>query len=361
MSSPRLAEDDRFVVAPLLTVDLADPAVITSSVDNATFRASDPRLASVLVAARGARTGTEWISLIDTTLGVEPEVARSIFEQLVATGLVRGDVDSAVDRDIDQWFDHGWGQALTYHLSTRNLIFADVEPGAARPYANLIDSGPPPSWFTEHEQALERIALPAVEPIDSAEPFASMILRRRTNKPWTKTAVRFEELGWLLTVTNSDSTRARWRASREWQTDPSVLLDVPFGAFESYLVVDAVRPLPSGLFHVNLAQQSLDLIRHGSMMADLVSICGNQKALEGCQFAVLIVAEWQRQQFNYRHPRGYRNLFVSAGEFAQSYVMAATALNYSVFLTPATRDELAEGLLEADRYESNLLYVIGIG
>ena len=153
-----------------------------------------------------------------------------------------------------------------------------------------------------------------------------MILRRRTNKPWTRAAVGFEELAWLLTVTNQDSVRARWRATRQWKTDPAVLLDVPFGTFESYLVVDAVDPLSSGLFHLNLAARTLDLIRRGALMPDLISICGNQKALQGCRFAVLVVAEWKRQQFAYRHPRGYRNLLVSAGEFAQSYVMAATAL-----------------------------------
>lgn len=359
MTSPRA--EDRFELAPLLTVDLADPAVITSAVDNVTFRVSDRSLTSVLVAARGARTTSEWISLIDSTLGVDGEAARSVFNQLLAGGLLREHADPTVEHDIDQWFDHGWGEALMYHLSTRNLAFADVEPGGARPYSSLIDSGEPPSWFCEHPQALERTALPAIEPINSSELFTSMILRRRTNKPWTKTAVSLEQLAWLLTVTNQDSVRARQRATEQWRTDPAVLLDVPFGTFESYLVVDDVDSLSSGLFHVNLAAQTLDLIRRGPLMPDLVSICGNQQALRGCRFAVLVVAEWKRQQFAYRHPRGYRNLLVSAGEFAHSYVLAATALDYSVFLTPATRDDLSEGLLNAGRYDSNLLYVIGIG
>jgi hypothetical protein len=361
VSAPRADSEGRFTLAPLLTVDLADPAVIHSAIDNITFRASDSRLTSVLVAARGVRSASEWISLIDTALGLDQEAAGSVFQRLLAAGLLLEHVDSTVDQDVDLWFDHGWGEALMYHLSTRNLAFQDVEPGATRPYANLIDSAAPPSWFFEHPHALERIALPAVQPISSAELFTSMILRRRTNKPWTRTAVGFEELAWLLTMANQDSVRARWRATRQWQSDPAVLLDVPFGTFESYLVVDAVDSLASGLFHLNLQAQTLDLIRRGSLMPDLVSICGNQKALEGCRFAVLVVAEWERQQFAYRHPRGYRNLLVSAGEFAQSYVMAATALGCSVFLTPATRDELSEDLLSAGRYESNLLYVIGIG
>jgi SagB-type dehydrogenase family enzyme len=250
---------------------------------------------------------------------------------------------------------------LTFHLGTRNLNFADVEPGAARPYRSLIEAGPPPSWFTEHPAPLARHPLPPVEPIDSAEPFTSMILRRRTNRPWTDTPVRFEDLAWLLTVTNAQSTEARWRATRDWQDDPSVLLDVPFGTFETYLVIDSVGSLPSGLYHLNLAAQSLDLIRAGQLLPEIVAVSGNQQPLVGCRFAVLIFAEWQRQQFGYRHPRGYRNLFVSAGEFAQSYVMAATALEYSVFMTPATRDDLAERVLGRDRYQSNLLYIIGIG
>ncbi len=361
MSAPRVDAHDRFALAPLLTVDLADPTVITSSVDNVTFRASDLRLTSVLVAARGVRTTDEWLGLIGGALGVDDEASRPVFQQLLAAGLLREYLDSTVDHDLDQWFDHGWGEALMYHLSTRNLAFQDVEPGAARPYSSLIDGGAPPSWFYEHPQALDRITLPAIEPISSSEPFASMILRRRTNKPWTKAAVGFAELAWLLTVTNQDSVRARRRATEQWQTDPAVLLDVPFGPFESYLVVDAVEPLSSGLFHFNLAAQTLDLIRRGPLMPELVSICGNQQTLNGCRFAVLVVAKWERQQFAYRHARGYRNLLVSAGEFAQSYVMAATALDYSVFLTPATRDDLSEKLLDAGRYDSNLLYVIGIG
>ena len=36
--------DQLYALAPLLTVELTDPSVITSAVDNATFRASDPRL-----------------------------------------------------------------------------------------------------------------------------------------------------------------------------------------------------------------------------------------------------------------------------------------------------------------------------
>jgi nitroreductase len=353
--------ETQFAVAPLLTVDLADPAVVTSGIDNTSFRFSDPRLVSVLVAADGGNSAADWVAVIGSTLNVDADAAHSIFERLVATGVVRQQSRSTIDADIQQWSDSGWGPALTFHLTTRNLTFADVEPGAERPYGGLVDAGPPPEWFTEHDEPLDRIPLPSPAPLDSAEPFASMILRRRTNRPWTNKPIPFDELIWLLAVTNRKTVEARWRATAHYQDDPSVLLDVPFGPFESYLVVNSVDHLPAGLFHVNLAGQSLDLLRGGSLIRELMAVCGNQPTLHGCQFAVLIFAEWRRQQFTYRHPRGYRNLFVSAGEFAQAYVTAATALTYSTFLTPATLDDLAAELLPASRFESNLLYIIGIG
>ena len=63
----------------------------------------------------------------------------------------------------------------------------------------------------------------------------------------------------------------------------------------------------------------------------------------------------------YKHERAYRNMLVNVAEFAHQYIFYSTALDYSTFLTPAIKDELASNLLNIDGFEEIPLYTVAIG
>jgi len=122
--------------------------------------------------------------------------------------------------------------------------------------------------------------------------------------------------------------------------------------------VDGVEP---GIYHYDIQMHQLRLIMSGDFRDKYVQMCIGQSRPHSSSCAFILTADWQRFMYRYRHPRAYRTLLINTAELAHKYVLLATAFKLGTFLTPAFRDEIAEGLLGVDGLVEAPLYTVAVG
>lgn len=165
----------------------------------------------------------------------------------------------------------------------------------------------------------------------------------------------------MLLNANRETVRLRKEAEATYESNSGVLLNSAFSALETYFFAFSVDGLEPGLYHYDPRGHRAVLLRRGDLTDEVVTMCIGQDRPRGAACAFVITAVWERYMFRYRHPRAYRTLLINVAELAHKYILLATALDLSTFLTPALRDEFADQLLGVDGLKEAPLYVVAIG
>ncbi len=274
------------------------------------------------------------------------------------------DISAAPDMSaLEHWVKRGWLDALMLHCSSRDLAYADAnaegDAKANDALAKLIAAeGPPELWTTYSGR--QKIAMPPPAP-DPAEPFEQVLLRRRSNKQWRGKGVTLPVLSAILKDANHQSYRVRAEAEAQLDTNPAALLNSSFTALESYVVAFNVDELAAGLYHYDLKDHALTLLREGDLSDEYVRACIGQSRPRGAAFAIMLSIVWPRFMYRYRHPRAYRTLLTNVSELAHKYILLGTSFELSSFLTPAFEDNLAEAFLGVDGRTESPIYTVALG
>lgn len=351
-------EDEQFQFIPFFSVELGPPPLLRDHRRKRSFDLADWRVVTAIEVMSSAATISDHVAAVRRVLGVEgfraADLVLGLMEGKLLVPVKEREREAAL---LAPWFDHEWGEAARLHCETRNLRFAD-EDGAGDYGALTQDRDPPP--FNLYFNAIRTVPLSADAPLPSRS-FIEVALARRTNKPWKSFPLGLIELSSILNFATTKSRTLRSRGESQWRHDPKTLMETTSCVFETLVVVNDVDGLEQGVYHHNLDNMSLDLIHQGTAADELLTICAGQQAVNGSKCAFLLLAVWERQFFRYRHSRGYRNLFVSAGELAHRYVLLATAFGRSTFITPGVNEAAVEQFLDASRYEQNIVYVVAVG
>jgi SagB-type dehydrogenase family enzyme len=350
---------------PFFRVRMGEPLLCDLLLNGMTFELPDSRYLSLLASAEQTRSRTELATAAARTLGVDEEEGGAVIDDLVLAGvLVAEDHDDVRLPAVRHWIERGWLEALLLHLRSRDLRFADDAtdtPDSVQDsvMAELVaEQGPPEIW--KQWPGRTPIALPGPGALPD-RPFAEVLLSRRSNRPWKRGRLTLAELSTILHHGNRETRRLRVAVERELPTRPSVLLNSAFSALESYFFAFAVDGLESGLYHYDPCDHQVVLVRSGLLRDELVTMCIGQSRPREAAAAFLITAVWARYAFRYRHTRAYRTLLVNVAELAQKYILLATTLGLSTFLTPALRDEYADELVGVNGYDEAPLYVVACG
>jgi SagB-type dehydrogenase family enzyme len=121
-----------------------------------------------------------------------------------------------------------------------------------------------------------------------------------------------------------------------------------------------VAGLSGGVYHYSAAEHSL-----GRSSTELVpspaELLGGQEWFSGAAAIILLVANFARTAWKYRHPTGLRVVLIEAGHIAQNILLAATDQNFACAPTSAINDALAESLLGLDPLAQAAIYAVAIG
>jgi len=301
-----------------------------------------------------------WKSFADLCAGM-PEYAPSSLQRAVAE-LVRLSLLQRKDQSLPvrhtalaAWSK--WNPAAGFfHLSTRNLRFADDDEEEFRSLVRLAKSKPIPLPIKRYRDA-KQIPLPS-PPVDGE--FARVLLQRRTWRKFSTAPVPVLTLGNLLGLTFG---------VRHWinlpkigsvavKTSPSAGSMHPI---EAYVLARNVDGLKSGFYHYSAADHRLELLKSGATSRDITRLLANQWWYSSSGFVVFLTAIFARTRWKYDYARAYRAVLIEAGHLCQTFCLTATSMGLAPFCTMAFADSKIEKVLGIDGISESALYVAGAG
>jgi len=129
---------------------------------------------------------------------------------------------------------------------------------------------------------------------------------------------------------------------------------------ESYLAVNRSSEIPPGLYHFNVRDFALELLRSGDPGPALAMAAVNQQMLARAA-AVFIWTAVPRRSMSKYGERGLRYLLLDAGHICQNLLLGAESLNLAACPVAAFFDEELNALLGLDGTEESVLYLAAVG
>jgi SagB-type dehydrogenase family enzyme len=243
-----------------------------------------------------------------------------------------------------------------FHLSTRNLQFADDDEEEFRSLVRLAKSCPIPLPIKRYRNA-KQFSLP--NPAVDGE-FARVLLQRRTWRKFSAAPVMLKALGNSLGLTFG---------VRHWIKLPKIgsvaVKTSPSGGsmhpIEAYVLARNVEALAPGFYHYNSADHRLELLKGGATPRDITRLLANQWWYSTAGFVVFLTAVFERTRWKYDYARAYRAVLIEAGHLCQTFCLTATSQGLAPFCTMAFADSKIEKILGIDGISESALYVAGAG
>lgn len=303
-----------------------------------------------------------------------PDDVRPLVSALVDSGLLVTDTTQGDRRTPEElsWHRRGWADAAYFHRAVRNLEFLCGDDEGWNRQIDLVtswvedvDSGsesPSPGPYrplTEPDAKL----VPLTKFMDAEErtPVQDVLLRRRTCREFDNRELPLEGfsrlMGYACGKTGElDFGRLGMHLTK---TSPSGGARHPI---EAYVVVLGVASIAPGLYHYDVQHHAMRLLREGVFGQEVFELSHRQKGMRGASAVVFFTARWMRHIWKYRYARSYRMVHFDCAHMVQSFLIAATDLEFQSFLTPALRDSEVEHFLGIqDPFAESVLYAVSVG
>ena len=229
-------------------------------------------------------------------------------------------------------------------------------------YAALEESDqqkglPQPPLQDEFDKSAEIIDLPNPESINLPPvDFKQLVYERSSLRKFKNTALTLEELSYLLWC--SQGVKKIVPDKRTYRTVPSAGAR---HAFETYLLVNNVENLKSGLYKFLALEHKLILMPASGNIADKVTEgCLGQKFVKTCAVTFIWTADVYRMAWRYGQ-RGYRYLHLDAGHACQNLYLAAETINCGACGIAAFDDKDLNSILKLDGENKFVIYLGTVG
>jgi SagB-type dehydrogenase family enzyme len=216
----------------------------------------------------------------------------------------------------------------------------------------------PKTWtkiYYKSYPRLDKIFLPQPEENNNNNLFRLLTLRRSRRKFSEKT-LNQKELSTILSysagITQIDNSKFEY-ALRSY---PSAGARFPL---ELYININKTDKIKKGIYHYNIKENSLELIRQGNYQKLFKNIT-NQNICSKSNINIIITAVFDRTRIKYGN-RGYRFPFIEAGHLAQNLYLISESLKLNCCAIGGFIDNKINNLLDlADTCEKTI-YIVSIG
>lgn len=197
-----------------------------------------------------------------------------------------------------------------------------------------------------------KIALP--EPVDPGASLHEVIKTRRSVRRYADKPMTLQQLSYLLWASAGIERRER---GYEFRTAPSAGALYPI---ETYLVVNNVEGLTSGLYHYSIQDHSLEEISPGDLGEAMAEAALGQKMCARAAVVFAWTAVVPRTRWKYAQ-RAYRYIYLDAGHVAGNLTLAAVGLGLGTCQIGALFDDEVNRLLGVDGIEETIVYMSSVG
>lgn len=215
----------------------------------------------------------------------------------------------------------------------------------------------PRSWIKINYKTyprLKRIKLPP--PLKLKANLERIILSRRSRREFSRKCLTPKELSSLLLLSGGITYQENGDWDRSLRAYPSAGARYPL---ELYLAVNRIESVENGLYHYNVKEHSLELLRKGDFDKRVAKVT-DQEWVEKAGIVILISAVLDRTRIKYKD-RGYRFVLIEAGHLAQNIHLISEALRlYCCAIGGFIDDELNE-LLDLKGTCESVIYLVAVG
>jgi SagB-type dehydrogenase family enzyme len=194
----------------------------------------------------------------------------------------------------------------------------------------------------------ETIKLPPVD-------LRQVMERRATLRKYQETPLTLEELAYLLWLTQGIKEITPAKLTR--RTVPSAGSRHPF---ETYLLVNRVNGLETGLYRYIASQHAVCKLGGEEKVEEITNACGQQAHVRNSAVTFIWVAVPERTAWRYGD-RAYRYIFLDAGHVCQNLYLAAESIGCGVCAIDAFDDDLLNAAVGVDGETQLALYVGTVG
>ena len=218
---------------------------------------------------------------------------------------------------------------------------------------HILDWGNKPKTYKVYSNAIKKIKLP--EPnFDPTIEFWSVIKNRHSTREFTKEPLSITDLSLFLfgmSGLNRVFTQSAFR------TAPSAGGLYPI---ETFPIINNVTGLEKGLYHYEIQDHSLNLLREGDFRRKVAEGCLDQNMAYNSAVNFIWTAVIGRSQWKYLQ-RCYRYIYLDAGHIGQNFYLIAEALGLGACTIGALYDDELNQFLEIDGKNETVIYVGVIG
>ncbi len=215
-----------------------------------------------------------------------------------------------------------------------------------------LDWSAQPEIYKTYKDA-ERIKLPEFKEIEVS--FFKLLKERKSHRNYNPNKVLLlTDLSFILWATNGIQ---RIEFGYEFRTIPSAGALYPI---EIYLYINNVENLKKGIYHYNVKEHSLEILKIGDFTREIVFALLHQSFVKYANVIFIFSAIFYRTLWKYRE-RGYRYILIEAGHAAQNLSLSAEAIGAGVCHIGAFFDDELNNLIMVDGENESVIYVTSLG
>jgi len=218
---------------------------------------------------------------------------------------------------------------------------------------HYLDWSKKPKPYKIYENAISKIRLPSPEFNDTIK-FWDVMVRRHSTRSFSKEPLSLMDLS-LLLFGMEGLTRIFTQFS--YRITPSAGGLYPI---EVYPIINNVEGLQKGVYHYNIPEHSLELIKSGDFSSAVGEGCLGQKMAYNSAVNFIFTAIIERSKWKYLQ-RCYRYIYLDCGHIGQNFYLVAEALGLGVCTIGAIFDDELNKILDIDGKNETVIYVGVVG
>ena len=183
---------------------------------------------------------------------------------------------------------------------------------------------------------------------------------------WTALATRRSERDYSdEPMTKAELSQLLWAAQGVTAQSGGYLLRTAPSAgalypVETYVIVNNVADVARGVYHYDVRNHALELIKAVDFRSDVAQAALDQDMCAQAGAVFIWTAIFARSGWKYGQ-RAYRYVYLDAGHIAQNVALAAAALGLGSCQIGALFDDEVNTLIDVDGTEESTLYMTSVG
>ena len=181
-----------------------------------------------------------------------------------------------------------------------------------------------------------------------------ILRKRRSIRTYAKKPITLVELSFLLWASTGIQ---RTEHNMEFRTSPSAGALYPI---ETYLCVNNVEDLEMGIYHYNIQNHTLELLKKGFFGPKLAKAALGQLMVAESPVVFIWTGVFERSKWKYKQ-RAYRYVYLDAGIVGENLALAAVGIGFGSCQIGAFFDDEVNAILEVDGASESTLYLSTTG